>query len=96
VARSTIASRGTDLSHAHIFGDFIFWFKDLLFEWFPSFWFNQRRIPRGTTYLICGLDPPFSPQELVCADELMVFSDMHLVEQFSWAGRNYLVYERRK
>jgi hypothetical protein len=66
VARSAIASRGTDLSHAHIFGDFIFWpvFKDLSFEWSPSFWFNQRSMPRGTSYLICGLDPPFSPQEL--------------------------------
>jgi hypothetical protein len=31
VARSAIASRGTDLSNAHIFGDSIFWpvFKDL-------------------------------------------------------------------
>ena len=38
VARSAIASRGTDLSHAHIFGDSIFWpvFKDLSFEWAPS------------------------------------------------------------
>jgi len=98
VARSVIASHGTDLSHAHIFGDFIFWpvFKDLSFEWSPSFWFNERRIPRGTSYLICGLDPPFSPQELVCADELLVFSDMRFVEQFSWAGRDYLIYERRE
>ena len=98
VARSVIDSRGTELSHAHIFGDFIFWpvFKDLSFEWSPSFWFNQRRIPRGTSYLICGLDPPFSPQELVCADELLVFNDMRFVEQFSWAGRNYLVYEESK
>ena len=42
VARSAIASRGTDLSHAHIFGDFIFWpvFKDLSFEWSPSVMFN--------------------------------------------------------
>jgi hypothetical protein len=45
----------------------------------PSFWFHQRRIPRGTSYLICGLDPPFSPQELVCADELLVFSDVHFL-----------------
>jgi hypothetical protein len=98
VARSAIARRGTDLSHVHIFGDFIFWpaFKDLSFEWSPSFWFNNRRIPRGTSYLICGLDPPFSPQELVCADELLVFSDMRFVEQFSWAGRDYLIYERRE
>jgi len=95
LARSAIARRGTDLSHAHIFGDFIFWpvFKDLSFEWSPSFWFNQQSVPRGTSYLICGLDPPFSPQELVCADELLVFSDMQLVEKFSWAGRNYLIYE---
>jgi len=97
VARSAIASRGTDLSHAHIFGDFTFWpvFKDLSFEWSPSFWFNQRSMPRGTSYLICSLDPPFSPQELVCADELLVFSDMQLVEKFSWAGRDYLIYEWR-
>ena len=86
------------MSHAHIFGGFIFWpvFKDLSFEWSPSFWFNQRRTPHGTSYLICDLDPPFSPQELVCADELLVFNDMRLVEQFSWAGRDYLVYEGRK
>jgi hypothetical protein len=96
VARAAIASRDTDLSHAHIFGDFIFWpvFKDLSFEWSPSFWFNQRRIPRGTSYLICSLDPPFSPQELVCADELVVFGDLQLVERFSWAGRDYLIYYR--
>jgi len=98
VARSAIASRGTDLSHAHIFGDFIFWpvFKDLSFEWSPSVFYNQQRIPRGTIYLICGLDPPFSPEERVCADELPAFSDMQLVAQFSWAGRKYLVYERRE
>ena len=74
VARSAIASRGTDLSHAHIFGDFIFWpvFKDLSFEWSP----NAFKRPRGTSYLICGLDPPFSPEERVCADELPDFSDM--------------------
>lgn len=95
VARSAISGRGTDLSHAHIFGDFIFWpvFKDLSFEWSPSVWNN---IPNGTIYLICGLDPPFSPVERVCADELPAFSDMQLVEQFSWAGRKYLVYERRE
>jgi hypothetical protein len=95
VARSIIASRGTDLSHAHIFGDFIFWpvFKDLTFEWAPSVMFKQ---PRGTSYLICGLDQPFSPEERVCADELPAFRDMQLVDQFSWAGRKYLVYERRK
>jgi hypothetical protein len=98
VARSVIGSRDTDLSHAHIFGDFIFWpvFKDLSFEWFPAVWGNQRRIPRGTIYLICGLDPPFSPQEHVCADELPAFSDVQLVAQFSWAGRKYLIYERRE
>ena len=95
VARSAIASRGTDLSHAHIFGDFIFWpvFKDLSFEWSPSGKFNQ---PPGTSYLICGLDPPFSPEEHVCADELPAFSGMQLAEQFSWAGRKYLIYERRE
>ena len=95
VARSAIASRSTDLSHAHIFGDFIFWavFKDLSFEWSPSVMFKQ---PRGTSYLICGVDPPFSPEERVCADELPDFSGMQLVEQFSWAGRKYLIYERRE
>ena len=95
VARSAIASRGTDLSHTHIFGDFIFWpvFKDLSFEWAPTGKYHQ---PPGTSYLICGLDPPFSPSERVCADELPAFSDMQLVEQFSWAGRKYLVYERGK
>ena len=98
VVRSAIGSRGTDLSRAHIFGDFIFWpvFKDLSFAWSPSVWNNQRRIPNGTIYLICGLDPPFSPVERVCADELPAFSDMQIVEQFSWAGRKYLVYERRE
>jgi hypothetical protein len=95
VARSAIGSRGTDLSHAHIFGDFIFWpvFKDLSFEWSPNARFNQ---PGGTSYLICGLDPPFSPEERVCADELPAFSGMRLVERFSWAGRSYLIYERRE
>ena len=98
VTRSAIASRGTDLSHAHIFGDFIFWppFKDLSFEWAPAVWFLDQRIPLGTSYLICSLDPPFSPQELVCADELLIFSDMRFVEQFSWAGRDYVIYERRE
>ena len=94
VARSVIASRNSDLSHAHIFGDFIFWpvFKDLSFQWSPSVMFKQ---PRGTSYLICGLDQPFSPEERVCADELSAFSSMQLVDRFSWAGRNYLIYERR-
>jgi hypothetical protein len=93
VARSAIASRGTDLSHAHIFGDFLFWpvFKDLSFEWAPMGMFNQRR---GTAYLICSLDPPFIKEEHVCADELPALDDMQLVDQFSWAGRKYLVYER--
>jgi hypothetical protein len=95
VARSSLASRGTDLGHAHIFGDSMFWpvFKDLSFQWSPTGKFNQ---PRGTSYLICGLDPPFLPFEHVCADELPAFSDMQLVEQFSWAGRRYLIYERRE
>jgi len=95
VARSAIASRGTNLSHAHIFGDSIFWpvFKDLSFQWSPTGKFNQ---PRGTSYLICGLDPPFFTFEHVCADELPAFSGMQLVEQFSWAGRKYLIYERRE
>jgi hypothetical protein len=95
VARAAIASRGTDLSHAHIFGDFIFWpvFKDLSFEWSPSVLHGP--IPAGTIYLICSLDPPFFfPQERVCSDELPAFSDMQLVDQFSWAGRRYLIYER--
>jgi hypothetical protein len=93
VARTAIASRGTDLSQAHIFGDFIFWpvFKDLSFEWSPTGKFKQTR---GTSYLICGLDPPFIREEHVCADELPAFSDMQLVDQFSWAGRKYLIYER--
>jgi hypothetical protein len=96
LARSAIASRGTDLSRAYIFGDFLFWpvFKDLSFEWSPSVWFNQGRISRGTSYLICGLDPPFSPEERVCAAELPAFGDMQLVDQFFWAGRRYLIYER--
>jgi hypothetical protein len=95
VARSAIASRGTDLSHVHIFGDSIFWpmFKDLSFEWSPSVMSKQ---PRGTSYLICGLDPPFFAFEHVCADELPAFSGMQFVEQFSWAGRKYLIYERRE
>jgi hypothetical protein len=94
VARSVIASRGTDLSHAHIFGDSIFWpvFKDLSFQWAPS----MSKQPRGTSYLICGLDPPFFTFEHVCADELLGFTDMQLVEQFSWAGRKYVIYERRE
>jgi hypothetical protein len=95
VARTAIASRGTDLRQAHIFGDFIFWpvFKDLSFEWAPSGMFKQ---PRGTSYLICGLDPPFIREEHACTDELPAFNGMQLVEQFSWAGRKYLIYERRE
>jgi hypothetical protein len=95
VARSAIAGRGIDLSHAHIFGDSIFWpvFKDLSFQWAPSVMSKQ---PPGTSYLICGLDPPLISLEHVCADELPAFGDMQLVEQFSWAGRRYLVYERRE
>jgi hypothetical protein len=97
VARSAIASRGADLSQAHIFGDFIFWpvFKDLSFEWSPSVLHHLRGIPPGTIYLICGLDPPFSPEESVCVEALPTFRDMRLMEQFSWAGRNYRIYERR-
>ncbi|MBV8071489.1 MAG: hypothetical protein JO270_16390, partial [Acidobacteriaceae bacterium] len=93
VARAAFASRGTDLSHAHIFGDSIFWpvFKDVSFQWAPS----MSKQPRGTSYLICGLDPPFFTYEHVCADELLDFSDMHLFEQFSWADRKYLIYEHR-
>ena len=96
VARSAIAGRGTDLSHAHIFGDSIFWqvFKDLSFQWAPSV--HPERVPAGPIYLICGLDPPFFTFEHVCAEELPAFGDMELVEQFSWAGRKYLVYERRE
>jgi hypothetical protein len=98
VARSAIANRATNLSHATIFSDFIFWpiFKDLSFEWSPSAFYNRRHVPPGEVYLICGLDPPFSPQERVCADELPAFGGMQLVEQFSWADRRYLIYERRK
>jgi len=96
VARSAIASRGTDLSHAHIFGDSIFWpvFKDLSFRWSPTHMSAEQ--PPGTSYLICGLDPPFFSFEHTCADELPAFSDMQLVEQFSWVGRRYLVYEHRE
>jgi hypothetical protein len=43
---------------------------------------------------MCGLDLLFFPFEHVCADELPAFTDMQLVEQFSWAGRRYLIYER--
>jgi hypothetical protein len=95
VARSIIAGRSTDLSHAHIFGDSMFWpvFKDLSFKWAPTNMFEQ---PRGTSYLICGLDPPFFTFEHVCADELPAFSGMQLVDQFSWAGRKYRIYERRE
>ncbi len=95
VARSAISSRGADLSHAQIYGDFIFWpvFKDVSFRWAPTGKFGQ---PHGTSYLICGLDPPFSPQERVCKDELPDFRGMQLIDQFSWAGRKYLIYERRK
>jgi hypothetical protein len=94
VARSAIANRGTDLSRAHIFGDSIFWpvFKDLSFEWSPKV--SHGPIPPGTIYLICGLDRPFFPFEHVCADELPAFTGIQLVEQFSWAGRRYLIYER--
>jgi hypothetical protein len=96
VARSAIASRGTDLSHAHIFGDSMFWpvFKDLSFRWSASV--DPQRIPSGTIYLICGLDPPFFTFEHTCADELPVFSGMQLVDEFSWSGRKYLIYERRE
>jgi hypothetical protein len=95
LARSAIASRGIDLSQAHIFGDSIFWpvFKDLAFEWSPSVTSIQ---PHGTSYLICDLDPPFFPFEHVCADELPDFPGMQLFEQFSWADRKYLIYERRE
>jgi hypothetical protein len=94
VARSAIARHSADLSQVHIFGDFIFWpvFKDLSFRWAPAAKFNQ---PPGTSYLICGLDRPFSPEERVCADELPSFSGMQLVDRFSWAGRTYMIYERR-
>jgi hypothetical protein len=46
------------------------------------------RAPRGTSY---SLDPPFSPEERVCADELPTFSDVQPVDQFSWSGRKYLI-----
>jgi hypothetical protein len=95
VARSAIASRGTDLRHAHIFGDSMFWpvFKDLSFQWSPTATFNQAR---GRSYLVCGLDPPFFTFEYACADELWAFSGMQLIEEFAWAGRKYQVYERRE
>jgi hypothetical protein len=68
---------------------------DVSFEWAPSILHHQRPIPVGTIYLICGLDPPFSPEARVCADALPTFGDMQLIGQFSWADRKYLVYERR-
>jgi hypothetical protein len=40
--------------------------------------------------------PPFRPYEHVCAAEVPAFSGMQLLEKFSWAGRKYLVYERRE
>jgi hypothetical protein len=67
-------------------------FKDLSFEWSPV----VDKQPGGTSYLICGLDLPFSPQERICADELPDFGGMQLVDQFSWARRKYLIYERRE
>jgi hypothetical protein len=95
VARSVIASRGTDLSHAQIFGDSIFWpvFKDLSFHWSPT-GMSKSNQPAGTSYLICGLNPPFFSFEHICADELPAFRGMQLIERFSWAGRKYLIYER--
>ena len=97
-ARPAIANLGTELSHAYIFGDFIFWpvFKDLSFEWTPLVLHHLRGIPRAPIYLICGLDPPFSPEESVCADALPAFGSMQLVERFVWASRKYLIYERRE
>jgi hypothetical protein len=94
MARSAIASRGTDLSRAHIFGDSIFWpvFKDLSFQWTPS----MSKQPSGTSYLLCGIDPPFFTFEKVCADALPAFNDMQLVSLFSWAGRRYRIYEQRE
>jgi hypothetical protein len=93
VARLVIARHTANLSQAHIFGEFIFWhvFKDLSFKWAPAARYNP---PSGTSYLICGLDPPFSPEERVCADELPHFSGMQLVDRFSWVDRKYLIYER--
>jgi hypothetical protein len=93
VARLVIARHTADLTQANIFGEFIFWpvFKDLPFKWTSAARYNQ---PSGTSYLICGLDPPFSPQERVCADELPHFSGMQLVDRFSWVDRKYLIYER--
>jgi hypothetical protein len=98
VARSAIASRGADLSRAHIFGDSMLWpvFKDLPFQWTPWVMYRAQSIPRSTIYLICGLDRPFFTFEHVCADELPAFGDMQLINQFSWASRTYLVYESRK
>jgi hypothetical protein len=95
VARSTIAAHSVDLSRVDIVGDFIFWpvFKDLSFRWAPSVLFKK---PPRKSYLICGLDPPFSPEERVCADELPYFSAMQWVDEFSWAGRKYQIYERRE
>ena len=98
VARSAIARHDADLRHPHILGDFLFWpvFKDLSFEWTTSILRHLQPIPRGTIYLICGLDPPFSPDETACAGVLPTFPGMRLIEQFSWADRKYLIYERRE
>lgn len=94
VARAIIASRASNLNNVQIFGDFIFWpiFKDLSFRWTPTGKFNQAP---GMSFLICGLDPPFSPEERVCADELPAFHGMQLISQFSWADRSYRIYERQ-
>ena len=90
VARSAIARHRADLGQAHNFGDFIFWpvFKDFSFKWAPAAGSNQLS---GTSYLICGLDPPFSPDERLCAEELPYSGGMQLVDQFSSADRRYLI-----
>jgi hypothetical protein len=97
MARAAIARRGADLSRAVIFGDSIFWpvFKDLSFKWSATL-FNSHTIPPGTIYLICGRASPFYSFEHRCADELPVRGDMQQIDQFSWAGRKYLIYEQRK
>lgn len=56
---------------------------------------DPQALPRGTIYLICGLDRPFYPFEHSCADELPALGERRLVGQFSWAARKYQIYERR-
>jgi hypothetical protein len=72
-----IASRGTDLSQAHIFGDFNSGLSSTTSRSYgpPRSCTTLRSIPPGTIYLTCGLDPPFSSEESVCVEALPTFRD---------------------